>query len=96
MVRDWLKEGRFERIDSLLPGKRGDPGRTAGNNRLFVDEAVLWIARTGTPWRDLPPESGLWNSAYQRFSRWLRPRDLASGFCAPGGFMFIMQSVAGG
>ena len=71
MVRYWLKEGQFERIESLLPGKHSDPGRTAGNNRLFV-EAVLWIARTGAPWRDLPPEFGLWNSAYQRFSRWSR------------------------
>ena len=71
MVRYWLKEGQFERIESLLPGKRSDPGRTAGNNRLFV-EGVLWIARTGAPWRDLPSEFGLWNSAYQRFSRWSR------------------------
>lgn len=71
MVRYWLKEGQFERIESLLPGKRSDPGRTAGNNRLFV-ESVLWIARTGAPWRDLPSEFGLWNSAYQRFSRWSR------------------------
>lgn len=71
MVRYWLKEGQFERIESLLPGKHSDPGRTAGNNRLFV-ESVLWIARTGAPWRDLPSEFGLWNSAYQRFSRWSR------------------------
>ena len=66
-VRYWLKEGQFERIESLLPGKHSDPGRTAGNNRQFV-EAVLWIARTGAPWRDLPSEFGLLNSAYQRFS----------------------------
>ena len=71
MVRYGLKEGQFERIELLLPGKHSDPGRTAGNNRQFV-EAVLWIARTGAPWRDLPPEFGLWNSTYQRFSRWSR------------------------
>lgn len=71
MVRFWLRDDQFARIEALLPGKHSDPGRTAANNRLFV-EAVLWIARTGSPWRDLPLEFGLWNSAYQRFARWSR------------------------
>ena len=39
------------------------------DNRMFV-EAVLYIARTGLPWRDLPDEFGSWNSVYRRFSRW--------------------------
>ena len=69
MVRFWLRDDQFERIEAMLPGKRCDPGRTAADNRLFV-EAVLWIARTGSPWRDLPAEFGLWNSNYQRFARW--------------------------
>jgi len=47
MVRFWLRDDQFDRIEALLPGKRSDPGRTAANNRLFV-EAVLWIARTGS------------------------------------------------
>ena len=71
MARMWLRNDQFERIAALLPGKASDPGRTAANNRLFV-EAVLWIARTGSPWRDLPTEFGSWNSAYQRFARWSR------------------------
>lgn len=68
MVRVWLRDDQFERIAALLPGKASDPGRTAADNRLFV-EAVLWIARTGSPWRDLPPQFGPWNSVYQRFAR---------------------------
>jgi len=51
-----------------LPGKPGDRGRSAADNRRFV-EAVLWIARTGAPWRDLPPEFGPWNSVDVRFRR---------------------------
>jgi transposase len=66
-----LRDDQFERIEALLPGKISDPGKTAADNRNFV-EAVLWIARTGSPWRDLPVSFGLWNSVYQRFARWSR------------------------
>jgi putative transposase len=43
--------------------------RLGRNNRLFV-EGVLWIVRTGAPWRDLPELFGEWNSVFRRFSRW--------------------------
>lgn len=69
MARKWLRDDQWERIKPMLPGKVGDPGRSGTDNRLFV-EAVLWIARTGYPWRDLPQEFGAWNSVYQRFARW--------------------------
>ena len=69
MVRRWLRDDQWQRLESMLPGKAADPGRTGGDNRLF-SEAVLWIARTGSPWRDLPGEFGLWNSVYTRFARW--------------------------
>ena len=39
------------------------------SDRMFI-EAVLYQARTGTPWRDLPEEFGDWNAVYQRFRRW--------------------------
>jgi transposase len=64
-----LREHQWERIAPLLPGKKGDPGRSAADNRLFL-EAVLWIVRVGAPWRDLPESFGNWNSVFQRFRRW--------------------------
>ncbi|EYF06010.1 IS298, transposase OrfA [Chondromyces apiculatus DSM 436] len=33
-------------------------------------EAVLWIDRTGAPWRDLPGEFGPWKTTYNRFNGW--------------------------
>jgi putative transposase len=71
LIRRELTDGQWVRIDKLVAGKQGDKGRTGVDNRLFVD-AVLWIVRTGAPWRDLPGEFGNWNSVYVRFRRWAR------------------------
>ena len=71
MDRMVLRDDQGERIAPLVPGKVGDPGRSGANNRRFV-EAVLWIARVGAPWRDLPEGYGNWNSVFQRFRRWAR------------------------
>ncbi len=71
MKRHRLSDAHWERIAHLVAGKEGDPGRHGANNRLFV-EAVLWLGRTGAPWRDLPVEFGAWNSVYRRFSRWTK------------------------
>src|ERR1700710_645348 len=69
MPRLMLSDDQYDRIAPLLQGKSTDPGVTAKDNRLFV-EAVLWIARTGSPWRDLPPELGNWHNVYTRYARW--------------------------
>jgi len=69
--RHVLREDQWERIKDALPGKKGDPGRTACDNRQFI-EAVMWISKTGSPWRDLPPERGKWPSVHKRFIRWAR------------------------
>ncbi len=59
----------WERIKDHLPGQPGQHGKVAKNNRLFID-AVLWIAKTGAPWRDLPEYFGNWNSVWRRLDRW--------------------------
>jgi putative transposase len=69
LIRLVLSDAQWERIAPELPGKIGDPGRSGDDNRLFV-EAVLWVARTGAPWRDLPDEFGKWYTVYTRFWRW--------------------------
>ncbi len=71
MDRNGLNDEQWERVAPLLPGKVGDPGRSGSDNRLFL-EAVLWTARTGAPWRDLPGSFGNWNSTFQRFRRWAK------------------------
>ena len=66
-----LSEGQWVRIRDLLPGKVGDPGRSAADNRLFVN-GVLWVLRSGAHWRDLPERYGKWKSLHKRFSRWAK------------------------
>jgi transposase len=63
MDRFVLTDAPWAKMEPLCLGKPGDPGRSGKDNRLFV-EAVLWIARTGSPWRDLPPSFGNWNSIW--------------------------------
>jgi len=67
-MRKQLRDEQWKQIEGMLPGKVGDRGRSGSDNRLFV-EAVLWIARTGSPWRDLPPEFGSWRTAPTSVSR---------------------------
>ncbi len=71
MRRHEISDEQWDKIKDFLPGKPGDPGRTAEDNRGFIN-AVLWIARTGAPWRDLPERFGEWNSVFQRFNRWCK------------------------
>ena len=71
--RHALTDAQWERIKDLLPGRDGDPGRTAADNRLFVN-AVLYILKTGIPWEDLPSRFGKPNSVWKRFDRWCARR----------------------
>ena len=68
MIRRELTQAQWRRIERLVLGKKGDMARTSA---CFVD-AVLWLARAGAPWRDLPGEFGKWNSVFTRFRRWAK------------------------
>lgn len=67
--RHELSDNQWEAIKDLLPGKEGDPGRSAADNRLFVN-AVLFVLKTGIPWADLPERYGKHNTVWRRFDRW--------------------------
>src|SRR6266478_5565484 len=71
MDRYVLSDAQWAKMQPHCRGKKSDPGRSGENNRRFV-EAVLWIARTGSPWRDLPAEFGPWNSVFKRFRDWVK------------------------
>ena len=71
MHRYGLHDDEWERIEHLLPGRKGHVGATAKNNRLFV-EAVLYRYRAGIPWRDLPQRFGDWKKVHTRHSRWAK------------------------
>ena len=66
-----LSEGQWVRIAPMLPGKATDPGRTAADNRLFVN-GVLWVLRSGAFWQHLPERYGKWKSVHARFTRWAK------------------------
>jgi len=64
-----LSAAMWDRLSPLLPPQRPRTGRPALDHRRFL-EAVLWLARTGSPWRDLPPELMNWRTAWRRLQRW--------------------------
>jgi putative transposase len=66
-----LTDVQWERVAGFLPGKASDPGRTGGDNRLFVN-GVLWVLRSGAHWRDLPERYGKWKTVHKRFTRWAK------------------------
>ncbi len=62
-----MSEAQWSRIAPMLPGKATDPGRTAADNRLFIN-GVLWVLRSGARWSDLPERHGKYKSVHKRFT----------------------------
>lgn len=106
MHRHALTEEQWRRLHRVLPRQRAGPTATRGD-RLFI-EAVLYRAKTGCPWRDLPERFGPWKSVYNRFANWARQghwavifRELqyeidAAGSIVDGSVVRAHQDASGG
>jgi transposase len=68
LSRGDLTDAQWRMLDPLLPD-RGERGPEIEGKRCTVN-GILWVLRTGAPWRDMPERYGNWNSVYVRFSRW--------------------------
>jgi len=65
-----ISESEWERIKEMFPPERtGKPGRPSNDN-LTTLNGILWIARSGAPWRDMPERYGSWSTVYDRFKKW--------------------------
>jgi transposase len=72
MARFDLSEAEWGIIEPLLPGADGRRlGRPRLNDRRVLN-AIFFVLRTGTPWRDLPERYGPSTTAYNRFNRWAK------------------------
>jgi transposase len=71
MSRHELTGVAWQRLAPLLPPQRPAIGRPARDHRMIIN-ALLWLAKTGAPWRDLPDRYGPWRTVATRFYRWTR------------------------
>jgi len=78
MHRHALTDEQWARLRPVLPKQRHGP-RPIRGDRTFID-AVLYRAKTGVPWRDLPKRFGPWKTVYNRFSNWARKGHWAKVF----------------
>lgn len=69
MHRHQLTDEQWELVKEFVPQKDSAMGRPPADSREMLD-GVLWILRTGAPWRDLPARFGPWQTVYDYFSKW--------------------------
>lgn len=62
-----MTDEQWEQIKDLIPKAR--TGRPPKDNRLMFN-AMLWLARSGAGWEDLPERYGSWKTVYSRFCKW--------------------------
>jgi hypothetical protein len=66
-----LTDEHWQQLRALLPPQKPQTGRPAVDHRLVV-EAMLWVARSGSSWRELPEHFGPWSTVSSRYQRWLK------------------------
>lgn len=71
MGRGDLTDEQWVRIEPLLPPQKPKTGRPAHDHRRVIN-GILWVLRTGAPWRDLPERYGPWRTVASRYYRWCR------------------------
>jgi transposase len=69
MCRHEISDNNWERIKDLLQPENKGEGRPSKPNRVMLN-GMLWHAKTGAPWRDLPEFYGPWQTVYSRFQKW--------------------------
>jgi len=65
-----LTDEQWASVRPLLPPQRGGIGRPPNDHRAVLG-GILWVARTGFSWREMPEEYGKWETAYRRHESWL-------------------------
>ena len=81
MNRHELTNIQWERLQPLLPPQKPKTGRPAADHRRILN-GILWLLRTGAPWRDLPERYGPWATVASRFYRWRKAGIWARLFAA--------------
>ena len=71
MARGDLTDHEWERLEPLLPRSTGKRGRPFQDHRRVI-KGILWVVRTGAPWRDLPERYGSWKTCHSRLTTWMR------------------------
>src|SRR5262245_41503690 len=67
--RDELTDEQWQQLEPLLPAQKPNRGRPNLEHRTVIN-GILWILKTGAPWRDLPERHGKWQTVASRFYRW--------------------------
>jgi transposase len=83
MLRGQMTDEEWAIVEPFLTSPSSHGGRPPADHRRVLD-GVLWINRTGAPWRDLPEEFGPWNSVWRQFRRW----------CLSGVWDVLLQALA--
>jgi transposase len=95
VIRGLMTDDEWTIVEPFLTTASSLGGRPPGDHRRVLD-GVLWICRTGAPWRDLPEEFGNWNSVWRQFRRWCESGVwdvLLQGLADSGGDLDALQMI---